>query len=1450
MASPHDSNATLALEEHNTPHRSEVSSTTESDDTLTPQVSRHPPIPEEQYQEIVRVASEALPADSPVLNPDSKDFDLYQWLCTIVSQLRDEGIPRKKSSIYFRNLRVTGTGAALQLQQTVGSLMTSLLRPRETFNIGSKTPKQILKQSDGILDSGELLIVLGRPGAGCSTFLKSLCGELHGLKLDRDSEVHYSGIPQSTMRKQFKGEMGYNQEVDKHFPHLTVGQTLEFAASVRTPSARLQGMSRSDHSKLLTKVVMAVYGLSHTYNTKVGNDTVRGVSGGERKRVSIAEMALAGTPLAAWDNSTRGLDSATALKFVQSLRLAADIDGSAHAVAAYQASQAIYDLFDKAVVLYEGRQIYYGSARAAKAFFERQGWYCPPRQTTGDFLTSVTNPVERRPRSGMEAQVPRTPDEFEAYWHNSPEYQGLQSEMAAHHGSATSNVDEKLREFQQQKRQEQAQHTRANSPYLLSVPMQIKLNTRRAYQRVWNERTSTITSFVGNCIIALIVGSVFFGTPNTTAGFYQKGAVLFYAVLLNALTAMTEINSLYSQRPIVEKHHSYAFYHPATEAIAGILSDIPVKFLLAVAFNIILYFLSNLRREPSQFFIYFLINFIVMFVMSAVFRTMAAITKTVSQAMTLAGILILALVIYTGFVVPVPYMHPWFGWIRYINPIYFAFEILVANEFHGREFPCAQLVPSYPDMSGTTFVCSQTGAVAGEYTVSGDAYIWDAFQYTYDNVWRNFGILIGFLVGFLVIYFAATEINSSTTSTAEVLVFRRGNEPPALKSGEPDEESGSSSVPASRDASDSEDEKAKQAPSTAMQPHRDVFTWRDVTYDIEIKGEPRRLLDQVSGWVKPGTLTALMGVSGAGKTTLLDVLAHRTSTGVITGDMFVNGRPLDSSFQRKTGYVQQQDLHLETSTVRESLRFSAMLRQPDSVSKQEKYAYVEEVIRMLNMEEFAEAVRKLLTIGVELAAKPKLLLFLDEPTSGLDSQSSWAICNFLRKLADAGQAILCTIHQPSAILFQEFDQLLFLARGGKTVYFGPIGEDSATLLDYFERQGARPCSQDENPAEYMLEVVNAGANQAGENWFDLWQSSPEAGRVQDEINRIHTSRQNSSDHEHTPEHRESEEFAMPLSKQLPIVMQRVFQQYWRMPMYIAAKMMLGLCSGLFIGFSFFQPDTSMQGLQNTIFSLFMVCAIFSSLVQQVIPLFLTQRALYETRERPSKTYSWKAFIASTVAAEIPYQVFMGVLVYGCYYYAVVGVQSSARQGLALLFFVQFFVYASTFADLVIAALPDAETAGAIVTLLFSMALTFNGVMQPPDALPGFWIFMYRVSPFTYWVGGVAAAQLHNRPIRCSPVEVSIFDPPDGMTCAQYLRPYLQAAPGYLSNGNATQNCEYCSLSTADQYLASVNMFWGQRWRNFGVFWAFIAFDIAAAVLLYYAFRIMKWNWRFGKKKKA
>jgi hypothetical protein len=205
----------------------------------------------------------------PALDPSRKEFDPYKWARTKLNQLDEEGILRKHAGVVFKNLNVSGSGAALQLQETVDSALLAPFRP-DTYRgaIHSAPKRQILHNFDGVLRSGEMLMVLGRPGSGCSTFQKTICGELHGLELHPDSVMHYNGIPMKTMHREFKGECVYNQEVDKHFPHLTVGETLEFAASARTPSHRLAGESRKQYVKEMTQVAMAVLGLSHTYNTR------------------------------------------------------------------------------------------------------------------------------------------------------------------------------------------------------------------------------------------------------------------------------------------------------------------------------------------------------------------------------------------------------------------------------------------------------------------------------------------------------------------------------------------------------------------------------------------------------------------------------------------------------------------------------------------------------------------------------------------------------------------------------------------------------------------------------------------------------------------------------------------------------------------------------------------------------------------------------------------------------------------------------------------------------------------------------------------------------------------------------------------------------------------------------------------------------------------------------
>lgn len=207
--------------------------------------------------------------------------------------------------------------------------------------------------------------------------------------------------------------------------------------------------------------------------------------------------------------------------------------------------------------------------------------------------------------------------------------------------------------------------------------------------------------------------------------------------------------------------------------------------------------------------------------------------------------------------------------------------------------------------------------------------------------------------------------------------------------------------------------------------------------------------------------------------------------------------------------------------------------------------------------------------------------------------------------------------------------------------------------------------------------------------------------------------------------------------------------------------------------------------------------------------------------------------------EIPYQILTGILAFACFYYPVVGVQDSARQGLVLLFIIQLFIYASAFAHMTIAAMPDAQAAAAVVVLLTMMSTIFSGVLQTKTALPGFWVFMYFVSPFTYWISGIVSTMLHGRAVECSDLETLVFDPPPNMTCGKFLSPLADKAQGLLQNPMDTEACRYCAVRVADQYLETVDIFWSERWRNFGIMWAYIIFNIGAAIGLYYLFRVRR-----------
>ncbi|KAJ5096799.1 ABC multidrug transporter C [Penicillium angulare] len=1396
--------------------------------------------------------------EDSTLNPASPNFRARNWMKNLLAiTSRDpERYPSRQAGISFRNLSVHGFGSPTDYQKDV---FNSIFQIGAVFRMLTGTGKQkiqILRDFDGLVKSGEMLVVLGRPGSGCSTFLKTLAGEMGGIYKDEKSQMNYQGISDKKMKNQFRGEAIYTAETDVHFPQLSVGDTLKFAALARAPRNRLPNVSRDQYAEHMRDVVMAMLGLTHTINTQVGNDFVRGVSGGERKRVSIAEATLCGSPIQCWDNSTRGLDSANALEFCKTLNLMAKYSGTTCAVAIYQASQSAYDVFDKVTVLYEGRQIYFGRTNEAKQFFINMGYDCPERQTDADFLTSLTSPSERLVRPGFENTVPRTPDEFAAAWKNSKEYRNLMKEIEQYDQEYPLG-GESLQKFIQGRKAMQDKNQRVGSPYTMSVMQQVNLCMIRGFQRLKGDASLTLSQLIGNFIMALIIGSVFFNLQETTDSFYSRGALLFFAVLLNAFSSALEILTLYAQRPIVEKQARYAMYHPFAEAIASMLCDMPYKALNAVTFNVTLYFMTNLNRTPSAFFIFLIFSVVTTLTMSMVFRTIAASSRTLSQALVPAAILILGLVIYTGFTIPTRNMLGWSRWMNYIDPIAYGFESLMVNEFHGRTFKCleASMIPHdgpYNGISDAYKVCGTTGAQAGSNMVSGTAYLTENFRYYDSHKWRNLGIMFGFMVFFCATHLLATEYISEAKSKGEVLLFRRGHAPKYAEHGDVE----STEVIGSAKKTNETD---SQEVTGGIQRQTAIFHWQDVVYDIKIKNEERRILDHVDGWVKPGTCTALMGVSGAGKTTLLDVLATRVTMGVVTGEMLVDGRQRDQSFQRKTGYVQQQDLHLYTTTVREALRFSAMLRQPAHVSRQEKLDYVEEVIKLLGMEAYADAVvgvpgeglnveqRKRLTIGVELAAKPQLLLFLDEPTSGLDSQTSWSILDLIDTLTKHGQAILCTIHQPSAMLFQRFDRLLFLAKGGKTVYFGDIGEKSSTLSSYFERNGASPLPSEANPAEWMLEVIGAAPGSHSDiDWPAVWRDSPERVGVHEHLAELKTTLSQKPIEESSNDPSSYNEFAAPFMVQLWECLIRIFSQYWRTPVYIYSKAALSIFTALYIGFSFFQAENSLQGLQNQMFSIFMLMTIFGNLVQQIMPHFCTQRSLYEVRERPSKTYSWQAFMASNIIVELPWNTLAAILIFVCWYYPI-GLYRNAEptdavhtRGLLMFLLIwTFLLFTSTFAHMVIAGIDLAETGGNLANLFFSLCLIFCGVLATPSQMPGFWIFMYRVSPFTYLVSAMLSTGVSGTVATCGDVEYVTLQPPSNQTCYQYMETYIDAFGGYLKDKDATSDCAFCTIDNTDTYLAQVGSYFSDAWRNFGFMWIYIIFNIFMAVFIYWLARVPK-----------
>ncbi|KAJ5116974.1 hypothetical protein N7456_001322 [Penicillium angulare] len=1163
---------------------------------------------------------------------------LDHWIENEKQQQKKNSSFHQPRGVTFRNVDVNGYVDGNSFQRTFASYI-QLIPTYLKALVGCKTPKQqvkILRSIDGLVSPGEMLLVLGRPGSGCTTFLKTMSGCVNGVEVveKQGGGIFYDGIPFSEMHKRHWAETIYLAEEDVHLPELTLEETLAFAASMR---------SHAEPTEVTSRQTASIYGLQRVLTTRVGNDRVRGLSGGEKRRTSIAEAFLSVCPIQCCDNSIRGLDSATALNVVRTMRHMTRAINYIVMTTIYQAPEALYCQFDKVLLLHQGRQVYFGATQQAASYFERLGFIRADGATTADFLTSLTNPAEHVVRPGFEASVPRTADEFAEIWQHSPECLALKNDIVSYN-------------------EEHSQRTISGSSYPTKLAHQINVCISRAFLRSRHNMPGLISGIVGNTILAIILGSMFYNLPEDTSSFESRSILIFYCTMLNACLPAFEVNGLWAQRPVVEKQSRYAFYHPVAEAIASMISDLPVKVLTSLFFNVPIYFLTNLRRAAPAFFTFWLFGLVVMVTMSGMFRSVGSISRTYAQSLAPVTILIFNFLIYAGFVIPTRDQVPWLSWIRYFNPIAFTNESLMINEFRSQQYSCASFFPAGPSYQTTNIdskICLSVGSVPGQSWVDGDSYLLLKYGYHVDHLWRNFGILLTLMAGFSAIHLVAAECMQAQRSKGDITIFRRSRGNAHLSP--VDEEA------VNTDLALVQNEKIGRATFASenivaehyANQHSSVFSWSNLGYDVQVhkNKEPLRILEGIDGWVNRGTLTALMGSTGAGKTTLLDVLANRKSTGNVYGEVRIDGRPRDGCFQRKTGYVQQSDIHLQTATVREALEFSALLRQSKYLTRAEKLAYVDTVLQMLEMESYSEAIvgvpgmglnieqRKRLTIAVEMAARPELL-FLDEPTSGLDSQTAWSICTLLRKLSNYGQPILCTIHQPSAELFQMFDRLLFLQEG-KTLYFGDLAFRASTLIDYLTRGGARSPSESENPAEWLLEVTASPPSGPVQDWASVWKISPECKAIKDKLSAMGETEPSAPT---LPALVDDSEYAASKWAQLQVVTYRMFQDYWREPTYLYSKIALCVGAGLFDGLSFWMLDHTVQGLTSSLFSCFLLTIIFNTVDQQIIPRFIDGRQIFEARERQSKTYSWPVFVTANIIVEIFWQSLTALPVFVAWYY--------------------------------------------------------------------------------------------------------------------------------------------------------------------------------------------------------
>ena len=505
----------------------------------------------------------AIPSET---SEDEEPFDLEDTLRGNKRLEEEAGIKSKHIGVMWENLTVKGVGGTKITVPTFPDAFANFFlfpfrQVTRLLPFGQKAKEVcILRDFNGVIRPGEMVLVLGRPGSGCTTFLKVMANQRFGYPTI-EGHVQYGPFTSQDFAKYYRGEAVYCQEDDIHHPTLTVGQTLAFALDTKVPGKRPGGMSASAFKEKVVDLLLRMFNIEHTKNTIVGNPFVRGISGGERKRVSIAEMMITGAAVCSHDNSTRGLDASTALDYTKSLRILTNIYKTTTFVSLYQASENIYSQFDKVMVIDNGRQVFLGPAKEARQYFESIGFLPKPRQTTPDYLTGCTDPFEREYQPAMEAQAPSSPEDLVTAFERSKYATQLSDDITDYR----KTVAEEQHIYEDFKNAVIEGKRRAPKKSVYTIPFyhQIWALMKRQFILKWQDRFSLVVSWATSIVIAIVIGTVWLQTPRTSSGAFTRGGVLFIALLFNCFQAFGELAGVMLGRPIINKHRGRWAYSVA-----------------------------------------------------------------------------------------------------------------------------------------------------------------------------------------------------------------------------------------------------------------------------------------------------------------------------------------------------------------------------------------------------------------------------------------------------------------------------------------------------------------------------------------------------------------------------------------------------------------------------------------------------------------------------------------------------------------------------------------------------------------------------------------------------------------------------------------------------------------------------------------------------------------------